>query len=120
MMPKMILVVDDNSSVREIIAAMLACIFQKAEIFQAEDGIYGLEVLPLRNFDLVITDFEMPRINGLELTKKIRDQYPDMKIIFSSGFDDQELAENALQAGADIFLQKPISLDTLKEVIPRL
>jgi CheY-like chemotaxis protein len=59
---------------------------------------------------LIITDIRLPGISGLELLRKIRGRHPDVKIVMMSGMTDRDIEEKAREAGANIFLQKPIEM----------
>lgn len=101
-MPYRLLVVDDETSIREVTSAMLA--EQGYEVMTAEDGQQALELLPQFRPDLVITDLRMPRLSGFELLEIMRERFPRLPVIAVSGeFSDDQLPPNV---AADAFLQK--------------
>ena len=69
-MKKTILTVDDASTMRKII--VLALLSAGHEVLEAEDGLAALDILKTRHVDLIITDVNMPRLNGIEMTKQVR------------------------------------------------
>ena len=81
--------------------------------FGAHSGGAGLDIIQKNKIDVVITDFQMPDINGIEVLKKAKKLYPDIEVIIITGHGEQELAVKALRAGAIDYLQKPINLDEL-------
>ena len=102
---KRILVVDDIEVNRAVIIANLD---DEYEIFEAEEGISALEVLNKESIDLVITDIQMPEMNGLELIKKIRadSKYDHIPIIANTKHGEMNQEESILEAGANDFVYK--------------
>ncbi len=101
-----ILVVDDDEKIGNLICHFLGrCSF---EVHSVVDGIDAVEFLRDRHFDLIITDYSMPQMNGLELTKLVRKWYPRTAVIGMSGFDSVE--NDFLKAGAFAFFRKPFHL----------
>ena len=88
-------------------------------IAEAENGEEALAMLKKHDVQLVITDIRMPVMDGLELTRKIREQYPDLLTVILTGYPDFEYAQKALRYGAFDYLVKPVSeeaLDNLREL----
>ena len=103
-----ILVVDDEDSVREILTWML----QDAghEVYQATDGQQALSFLHEHGpVSLVLSDVNMPRINGLELCVRVREQWPELPVLLTSG--------RPPPSGARPFIPKPFRWDTLSRAI---
>lgn len=104
---KTILVVDDSLLVRKLIAFSLAV--KGYEIISASDGMEALEILPRENIDLVITDLNMPNVDGFELIKTVREN-DDLKttpIIVLTNLSESNDIERALKYGANSYLIKP-------------
>lgn len=80
----------------------------------------ALERLKTRPIDVLISDIRMPGLSGIELLKQLRPLYPDMEILFLSGYAEFEYARNALRLGAFDYLLKPLDLDTVGELLTRL
>jgi CheY-like chemotaxis protein len=114
------LVVDDNMHMRRIVRQLLHG-FGSREIFEAEDGAAGLEAFNGHNPDIVITDWAMPILDGLELTQMIRkpDAHanPYVPIIMLSGHSEKSRVMQARDAGVTEFLAKPIAAKALYERI---
>ena len=116
-----ILIVDDEMIFRRGIRAML----QKSDfsiglISEAVDGCEAMQLLAQDNFDIVITDIRMPKMDGVQCTKIIKENYPQIKIIILTTFDDDEYVYNALKFGASGYLLKGISADRLIEAIHKV
>jgi diguanylate cyclase (GGDEF)-like protein len=109
-----ILVVDDDKSIREVIQEAIIHFGYDCSI--AEDGIEALKVLEQKNVDVVITDILMPNMNGIELTKAIKEKY-DCDVIIMTGFVKDYTYEDIIEIGASDFTQKPVSI---KELLIRI
>lgn len=110
-----ILVVEDDKISRRIIREILSrCGY---EVFEAEDGAQGLEAFKANKPDLVLTDYQMPVMNGLRVLSEIRNLQPAVPVIMLTGFGDIALIIKSIQLGAFDFLEKPINTPQLKEVV---
>lgn len=107
-----ILVAEDEPNLREGIAEA----FRDAghEVAEAEDGQKALELLEEQVFDLMITDYRMPNIDGLELLRQVRLRNPDIAVIMVTAFGTVEGAVHAMRLGAYDYIQKPFSLEELE------
>jgi two-component system, chemotaxis family, chemotaxis protein CheY len=114
------LVVDDNTHMRRILRTLLHG-FAAREVYEAEDGASGLEAFSHYSPDIVITDWVMPTLDGLELTRMIRQ--PDAHnnafaaIIMLTGHSEKARVMAARDAGVTEFLAKPISAKGLYQRI---
>lgn len=111
---KTILVADDDEMVRRLLLEVLE--FYGFEVHAVSDGISALNLVENARFDIIITDYSMPRMNGIELAKILRSQYPHSFIIGMSA-DCEE--KHFFRAGADAFLWKPFSLEGLLNIIEK-
>jgi len=112
-----LLVVDDSSTMRRIIKNTLSRIGHK-DVLEAEDGAVGWEVLQSNpDIDVLITDWNMPEMNGLELVQKVRAevQYEDMPIIMVTTEGGKTEVITALKAGVNNYIVKPFTPQVLKE-----
>lgn len=109
-MPK-ILVIDDEKSIRRALREILE--FEKHSVEEAEDGQMGLNKITSENFDAILCDVKMPKIDGLELLQKISEQNIETPLIMMSGHATVETAVEAVKKGAYDFLLKPIDLNRL-------
>jgi DNA-binding NtrC family response regulator len=110
-----ILVVDDDQDVLE----MAHCFFREAgmEVLCAESGEEALGKFQCKEFSVVITDFNMPGMNGLELAEKIKEKAPLTPIILVTGKPSQELSDLAMHAGIKTVIPKPIHLINLLNLV---
>ncbi len=106
-----ILLIDDEKSIRKSLREILE--FEKYKIEEAEDGAAGLSVALNGNFDLVLCDIKMPKMDGLELLTKFNEHQLDAPIVMMSGHGSIETAVEAVKKGAYDFLSKPIDLNRL-------
>lgn len=106
-----ILVVEDNDTMREGMVQIL----QKAghEVEEAPEGSAGLSLLEEKVFDLVITDYKLAEMDGIQLLKKIKETSPRIEVIVITAYGTIELAVEAMKAGAWDFITKPFSRDEL-------
>lgn len=112
-----ILVVEDNDELREFICRSLS---DQYTIASAVDGVQALKVLDNEGVvDLVISDVMMPRIDGLELCKRIKNDpaYSHIPVILLSAKVDQSVKIKGFEQGADVYIEKPFSMDQLKAQI---
>lgn len=112
-----ILVVDDCEGSRTLLADLLG--MQGYSITTAPDGVLAWRLLQQSwvSYSLVITDFMMPRMNGLELLEKIRAGYPWIKVVLFTGHLEDEITSRAQRMGAFAVLPKPCGLERLHGTI---
>jgi two-component system chemotaxis response regulator CheY len=116
-----VLVVDDLNTMTRIVDGMLRkCGFTNVE--QCHDGPTALQKLREKPFLFMMTDREMPGMNGLELVREIRadPKIRNVPIVIMSASSEAQHAEAAIAAGANFFMTKPFNLTTLKDVITQL
>jgi two-component system response regulator PilR (NtrC family) len=117
-MPSRILIVDDDDIVRESLAVVLSN--RGFECRQATDGQVALDILLEEDFDVVITDLEMPRINGLDLLERSRQIQTTASFILITAYGSMETAIQALRKGAFDYLLKPLNFEDLAIKIQKL
>ncbi len=106
-----VLVVDDNDSIRESLTILLSLKGHRCE--SATNGIEALQKVKQSNFDIVITDLQMPEMDGVVLTRELRQLYPNLPVMIMTGQSDDSLLESAISAGAKAFLSKPFGVSEL-------
>ena len=113
-MSKIALIADDSSTIRKFVAFALKSM--GIEVVMASDGMEALEKLTTEKFDLVITDLNMPHLDGYELISSIREinQYKDTPIIILSSESDEDDKQKGFSAGADSYMEKPFDAKKLQ------
>jgi len=116
-----ILTVDDNPTMRRIILNTLRRVGY-TDIIEASNGKDALAKLKVEDIDFVITDWDMPEMNGLELVSNIRksDEFKSMPVIMISTRSIKEDIVEALKTGVNGYIIKPFTPDTLKEKIEQI
>lgn len=118
---KAILIVEDSTTTRAMIRALVdeAGDFETVE---AATGFEALKKLPMQNFDLIITDINMPDINGLELISFVRgdQRFGHIPLIIVSTEKSEEDRKRGLQLGANAYITKPFKARELQETITSL
>lgn len=116
-----LLIVDDERQIREGLREIVdweqygisACL-------ESADGEQALDIIRSEAPQIVITDIQMPVMNGIELLRKIREEGMDIKVIVLSGYDDYELVRQAMKNGAIDYLLKPVSREDLIHIIDEI
>lgn len=115
--PIRVLLVDDHLMVRRGLATFLQ-IFDDLELVgEASDGEMALAICAQVQPDVVLMDMMMPQMSGVDATRLLRERYPTVQVIALSSFKEQELIQDALQAGAIGYLLKDISAEKLATAI---
>ncbi|MNN02941.1 Transcriptional regulatory protein DegU [compost metagenome] len=98
--------VDDHTLVRDGIRALLSVIPTVTVVGEAENGEDAMVMVEHCNPDLLLVDINLPDINGLELTRQIRDKYPTLKVLILSMYDSKEYVSESLRSGASGYVLK--------------
>ncbi len=106
-----ILVIDDEKAIRRSIKEILE--FEKHNVEEAEDGQMGLNMALKGNYDIILSDIKMPKLDGTELLQKLMESQINSSIIMMSGHGTIETAVDAVKKGAYDYLAKPIDLNRL-------
>lgn len=119
---KKILLVEDSSTTRSLIKAVIEDLGDDFDTCEATTGFEALKLLPSETFDLIITDINMPDINGLELINFVKknDTYSHIPMIIVSTERTEEDRKRGIALGADEYVTKPFETDDLQETIKRV
>lgn len=112
-----LLIVDDEKNIREGLGKALE--MEGYNVFLAENGRQGLEMIQKNDMDLVVADLKMPELSGEELLKRVSSSYPTLPVIILTGHGTIESAVDAMRNGAYDFLTKPVNLDRLSILVNR-
>lgn len=117
MIGKRVLVVDDEENLRRVTQLKL----QQAgyEATTASDGAQALDLLARHPQDLIITDLKMPGMSGMDLLRRVKEDYPEVIVIVVTAFGTIESAVEAMRLGAHDYIIKPVNADALKLVVSR-
>lgn len=119
--PPRIMIVDDESDILSVIKRGLESKndFMVDTFSKADDAIENFQNHPPNYYDLVITDIRMPKVNGFELYRRIKDTNPNMKIAFITAFEinKEEFSKVIPSVNVTHFISKPVSISKLREKI---
>ena len=112
---KTILIVDDEAVIRDLCMRAL----HDYHVLEAANGEEALQIFERGGVDAILTDVMMPKVDGLELLKRIKEREPTLVVIIMTGYADKELILKALKADADDFITKPLNLLQLKSAVDK-
>ncbi|MFH0709782.1 MAG: HD domain-containing phosphohydrolase [Pseudomonadota bacterium] len=113
-----LLYVEDDEALRKSFTEYLKLIFSSVDT--AADGQEGLDLFTHNSYDIVITDIQMPRINGIEMIKAIKEISPDQEIIITTAFSEVPYLLEAISLGASSYLIKPIDFDLINQTLYKI
>ncbi|MEM9867439.1 MAG: sigma-54 dependent transcriptional regulator [Bacteroidota bacterium] len=108
-----ILVIEDESAIRRVLTKILSEENETYELFEAEDGLKGMEIIKKEDFDLVLCDIKMPKMDGVEVLEAAKNVKPEIPFIMISGHGDLDTAVNTMRLGAFDYISKPPDLNRL-------
>lgn len=112
-----VLYVEDDPATREEVAFFLEMLVGK--LYVAKNGREGLELFYAHEFDMVITDIQMPVMNGLDMVKLIRDINKTIPIAVTTAFSDTEFLMKSIECGVDKYILKPIDIQEMTTIIQK-
>ena len=113
-----VLIVDDEKNIRLTLSSALEILNISADT--ASTGEEALQKLAAQSFRLMLLDLKLPGMNGLEVLRRVTDRYPDLKVIIMTAYGSIEVAVEAMKTGAMDFLQKPLDLKVVHNVVSRV
>ena len=115
-MPK-ILIIEDEATIRRVLIKILSEENDSYIVEEAEDGLQGVEKIKNDDYDLVLCDIKMPKMDGVELLEAVKKIKPEIPFIMISGHGDLETAVDAMRKGAFDYVQKPPDLNRLLNTV---
>jgi NarL family two-component system response regulator LiaR len=112
-----VMLVDDHNVVRSGLATFLKAYDDLELVGEAKNGVEALDLCHHRRPDVILMDLMMPEMDGIAATEAILKDYPEIKIIAMTSFDEEELVHGVLAAGAISYLLKNVSSDELSKAI---
>jgi len=117
-----ILIVEDSSTMRALLTSALEDLDAPVKVTEAESGFEALRQLPRNSYDLIVTDINMPDINGLELISFVRNNasYRTIPLVIVSTEGSERDRDKGVELGADAYLVKPFEPEELRDVVREL
>ncbi|KAF2519458.1 sigma-54-dependent Fis family transcriptional regulator [Flavobacterium salilacus subsp. salilacus] len=115
-MPK-ILIIEDEAAIRRVLGKILAEESDTYSIEEAEDGVQGLEMIKNDDYDLVLCDIKMPKMDGVEVLEAVKKIKPEIPFVMISGHGDLETAIQTMRLGAFDYISKPPDLNRLLNTV---
>ncbi len=112
-----ILVIEDEAAIRRVLVKILSEENDKYEVSEAEDGLSGVEMIKADDYDLVLCDIKMPKMDGVEVLEAVKKIKPEIPIVMISGHGDLDTAVNTMRLGAFDYISKPPDLNRLLNTV---
>jgi len=115
-MPK-ILIIEDEAAIRRVLSKIISEESDSYQVEEAEDGLLGIEMIKKNDYDLVLCDIKMPKMDGVEVLEKAKKIKPEIPIVMISGHGDLDTAVNTMRLGAFDYISKPPDLNRLLNTV---
>ncbi|MFC4817263.1 sigma-54-dependent transcriptional regulator [Flavobacterium sp. GCM10023249] len=112
-----ILIIEDEAAIRRVLVKILSEENDTYKVEEAEDGVQGLEKVKNEDYDLVLCDIKMPKMDGVEVLEAIKKIKPEIPMVMISGHGDLETAVNTMRLGAFDYISKPPDLNRLLNTV---
>jgi two-component system nitrogen regulation response regulator NtrX len=112
-----ILIIEDEDAIRRVLKKILLEEEQNYIVEEAEDGLLGIELIKKNNYDLILCDIKMPKMDGLEVLSACQKLNPDLPVVMISGHGDIETAVETMRMGAFDYISKPPDLNRLLNTV---
>ncbi|MGY5353779.1 sigma-54-dependent transcriptional regulator [Wenyingzhuangia sp. IMCC45467] len=112
-----ILLIEDEAAIRRVLKRIIADENTAYNVEEAEDGILGIEMIKEHDFDLILCDIKMPKMDGVEVLQKIKEIKPEIPVIMISGHGDLDTAVQTMRMGAYDYISKPPDLNRLLNTV---
>ncbi|SDH74881.1 sigma-54-dependent transcriptional regulator [Winogradskyella thalassocola] len=115
-MPK-ILIIEDEAAIRRVLVKILSEENNTYQVEEAEDGLVGIEKIKKEDYDLVLCDIKMPKMDGVEVLEAVKKIKPETPMVMISGHGDLDTAVNTMRLGAFDYISKPPDLNRLLNTV---
>ncbi len=112
-----ILIIEDEAAIRRVLVKIISEESTDYEVDEAEDGLVGLEMVKKKDYDLIMSDIKMPKMDGVEVLSKIKVLKPEVPVVMISGHGDLDTAVNTMRLGAFDYISKPPDLNRLLNTV---
>ena len=112
-----ILIIEDEAAIRRVLTKILSEESDTYKVDEAEDGLVGIEKIKNEDYDLVLCDIKMPKMDGVEVLEAIKKIKPEIPVVMISGHGDLDTAVNTMRLGAFDYISKPPDLNRLLNTV---
>jgi two-component system nitrogen regulation response regulator NtrX len=112
-----ILIIEDEAAIRRVLVKILSEENDTYQVEEAEDGVAGLEKIKNNDYDLVLCDIKMPKMDGVEVLEEVKKIKPEIPMVMISGHGDMETAIHTMRLGAFDYISKPPDLNRLLNTV---
>jgi two-component system, NtrC family, nitrogen regulation response regulator NtrX len=112
-----ILIIEDEAAIRRVLVKILSEESEGYKVDEAEDGVQGLEKAKNEDYDLILCDIKMPKMDGVEVLEAVKKIKPEIPMVMISGHGDLETAVNTMRLGAFDYISKPPDLNRLLNTV---
>ncbi|WP_456378025.1 sigma-54-dependent transcriptional regulator [Lutibacter sp.] len=112
-----ILIIEDEAAIRRVLKKIISEENDTYQVEEAEDGLVGIAMISKSDFDLVLCDIKMPKMDGVEVLEKIKKLKPEIPVVMISGHGDLDTAVNTMRLGAFDYISKPPDLNRLLNTV---
>lgn len=112
-----ILIIEDEAAIRRVLAKILSEESKEYQVEQAEDGLEGINKIKEKDYDLVLCDIKMPKMDGVEVLEAAKKLKPEVPMVMISGHGDLDTAVNTMRLGAFDYISKPPDLNRLLNTV---
>jgi DNA-binding NtrC family response regulator len=112
-----ILIIEDEAAIRRVLVKILSEENDSYQVDEAEDGVVGLDKIKNNDYDLVLCDIKMPKMDGVEVLEEVKKIKPEIPMVMISGHGDMETAIHTMRLGAFDYISKPPDLNRLLNTV---
>jgi two-component system nitrogen regulation response regulator NtrX len=112
-----ILIIEDEAAIRRVLSKIISEENESYHVEEAEDGLLGIEMIKNNEYDLVLCDIKMPKMDGVEVLERAKKIKPEIPIVMISGHGDLDTAVNTMRLGAFDYISKPPDLNRLLNTV---
>ena len=112
-----ILIIEDEAAIRRVLKKIITEENDKYQVEEAEDGLSGIEMIKNNDYDLVLCDIKMPKMDGVEVLERTQKIKPEIPMLMISGHGDLDTAVQTMRMGAFDYISKPPDLNRLLNAV---
>ncbi len=112
-----ILIIEDEAAIRRVLVKILSEENESYTVQEVEDGLAGIELIKKEDFDLILCDIKMPKMDGVEVLEAVKKIKPEIPVVMISGHGDLDTAVNTMRLGAFDYISKPPDLNRLLNTV---